>query len=52
MYDEEDYGFDNTYFKQPIKAKYIAFSITEVFFLSLFVDVFKNMTLTSPVLIK
>lgn len=21
MYDEEDYGFDNTYFKQPIKAK-------------------------------
>lgn len=21
MYDEEDYGFDNTYFKQPIKSK-------------------------------
>lgn len=21
MYDDEDYGFDNTYFKQPIKAK-------------------------------
>ena len=21
MYDEEDYGFDNTYFKQPMKSK-------------------------------